>query len=198
MKQIMLMAFIIGLFTMSATTTLTCFCVTPDVPEAFDRASAVFVGEVAEIIEPRTSDEKAPLPGRFFTIKFKVEKSWKGVPSASREISVLSAQGRYGCFAYPPVSKGERYLVYADPAQGDGGKGWSIITTCNRTSPIRFSLQDRRDIDPHEDMKKLDGMVSPSFEFNFRPSLRMRQGELNRYDPRSMHSCGTCAVRLLE
>ena len=160
MKQVIAMAFIIGVFTLSPPATLACFCLTPDVPEAFDRASAVFVGEVMEIIEPRTSDEKAPLPGRFFIIKFKVEKSWKGVAFASREISVLSAQGRHGCFAYPPVSKGGRYLVYADPAygDGDGGKGWSVITICNRTAPIRINLRHWHDIDPYADMKRLDGM----------------------------------------
>src|SRR5258708_40114575 len=54
------------------------YCSIPDFEKALDRANAVFVGEVVEIIEPLTMDESAPLPGHFFTIRFKVERSWKG------------------------------------------------------------------------------------------------------------------------
>jgi len=173
-----LVALIVGIFALSATTTLACSCAMPDVPEALNRANAVFIGEVAEIIEPLTSDEKALPPGRFFTIKFKVEKSWKGVAIASREISVLSAQGRYGCFAYPPVSKGERYLVYAEPAYVDGGSSedWSIITNCTRTSPMRLKLWYEADIDPYEDMKKLDDLLMLSYRFEFKWSWGIKQG----------------------
>ncbi|SRR6266404_2961715 len=138
----------------SVPTVKACYCSVPEVPRALNRASAVFVGEVIEVIDPRTSDEKASPPGRFYTIRFKVEKSWKGV--ASQEIEVLSAQGKYGCFAYPPVSKGERYLVYADPLYFDGAfqKGWLIITTCNRTKLLANASAD---------LKKLEGIKNPFF-----------------------------------
>src|SRR6266849_5357295 len=62
-----------------------CSCLTPEVPEALKQAKAVFLGEVIDIVEPKTSNEAAPLPGRFFTIKFKIQRSWKGIPSGARE-----------------------------------------------------------------------------------------------------------------
>ncbi len=177
MKHLIAAAFIVATFGLSAPTTHACFCLKPGVPGAFDKAKAVFVGEVAEIIEPRTSDEKAPLPGRFFTIKFKIEKSWKGVALAAREISVLSAQGHYGCFAFPPVNKGERYLVYADPAHSNGAedKGWSIITDCNRTSLINSNHDSKNEIDPYFDMRELDAIKASPFNFDFKQPPRARR-----------------------
>jgi hypothetical protein len=165
MKHIIATAFITGMITLFASSTFACFCLIPDVPKAVERASAVFVGEVVDIAEPSTSDEHAPLPGKFFVIKFKVQKSWKGVTSS--EVEILSAQGKYGCFAFPPVRKGEKYLVYADEAYHDGGspKGWLIITTCNRTAPIpesgtrfddRFSPLEFNRKDASEDLKELE------------------------------------------
>ena len=117
MKYTLLLALALACLVVCSQRTYACFCVTPEVPESFKRAKAVFIGAVVDILEPKTSDETAPLPGRFFTIKFKVQRTWKGVPSGTQEFSVLSAQGRYGCFAFPPVTKGEtRYLdgLYID------------------------------------------------------------------------------------
>jgi len=169
MKRTLLAGLFLTTMALFAPSTYACFCVRSEVPEALEFASAVFLGEVVEITEPRTTDETAPLPRRFFTIKFKVERSWKGVAFGSQEISVLSAQGRYGCFAYPPVSKGQKYLVYADAA--DGAPGWSIITICNRTTIVRpgtigyFKFVDL--IDPYDDMKQLDVVTQRSFNFDY-------------------------------
>src|SRR5436853_3403955 len=151
-----------------------CSCLIPDVPEAVKQSSAVFVGEVVDIVAPKTSDEKAPLPGRFFTIKFKVEKSWKG--AAFGEVDVLSAQGRYGCFAFPPVSKGEKYLVYAEQAYDERAlqKNWLFINSCNRTALIpkpderivdRFHNSGFDEKDGTEDLKELEQMSKPTFNF---------------------------------
>src|ERR1700720_516093 len=111
-----------------------CFCVVPDVPDAFERASAVFVGKVTDIIPPRTHDKNGSLTARSYVIKFKVERSWKGV--SSQEVSVLSVQGGFECFSYPAVYIGEKYLVYADPLHSDSvlEKGLLEITICNRTA----------------------------------------------------------------
>lgn len=113
-----------------------CVCAILPVPKAIERASAVFVGEVVDIVGPVTTDNDAPLPGKYYTIKFKVEKSWKGV--TTREMNILSGQAKYSCFDYPPVEKGERYLVYADPIYyyGVDQKDWLRIDTCNRTARI--------------------------------------------------------------
>lgn len=131
----------------------------PEVPKAVEQASAVFIGEVSEIIEPVSKDKKAPT-GHFYVIKFKVEKSWKGV-TFFREISVLSAHGADECFAYPAVHKGEKYLVFADPYYSNGVllKPWSIITSCNRTKLLA---------DAAEDLKKLGSPNMPSMDFRRR------------------------------
>ena len=115
-----------------------CWCPVHDVAEAFDEASAVFAGRVIQIEPPRATDPNADLKDRLFRIRFRVEKSWKRV--SATEIEILSAQGR-DCFAYPPVSKGERYLVYADPPfiNGTFSKDLHMITVCNRTAHLRVN-----------------------------------------------------------
>jgi hypothetical protein len=151
-----------------------CSCLRPEVPGAFKQAKAVFLGEVVDIVEPNTTDETAPLPGRFFTIKFKIQKSWKGIAFGTQEFSVLSAQGHYGCFAFPSVTKGETYLVYADPAYR--AENWSVITICSRSTVLRFGsnpkLLDRDAIDPFSDMKQLDVIAKRVFSLDRARSRR--------------------------
>lgn len=160
----------------SATAAQACWCFAGDVPESFKRANAVFLGEVTDITEPKTTDRDAPLPGWFYTITFAVEKSWKGVSPTARTVTVLSAQGHYGCFAYPPVQKGERYLVYADAPYHDGtqDRAWNIITICTRTARIEFTLR-KRDFDPFEDMKILNAITAlPSFKLDDKATWRWK------------------------
>jgi hypothetical protein len=116
--------------------------VTPEVREAFQAARAVFVGEVTEIVEPRTGNPKAPLIDRLYAIKFKVERSWKG--PTSQEIIVLSDQGRAGCFSWGPFLKGRKYLVYAErrtPA-GTPIRSLAVLFSCNRTALLAGASQD--------------------------------------------------------
>lgn len=156
MKPVLLLVLLLSCLALSAPAARACFCVTQDVPEAFDSARAVFLGEVTELIEPRSADEKAAQSLRLFVIKFKVIRAWKGVGFASQEISVLGTQGRSGCFYSPAVQKGVRYLVFADPADENG---WSILGVCNRTTavpPTKFFAADG--IDPFFDMKRLDAL----------------------------------------
>jgi hypothetical protein len=136
-----------------------CFCVMPEVPEAFEQAKAVFVGEVIEIIEPITVDEKAASPDRFYVVRFKVEKSWKGA-FLSSEIDVLSDQGG-GSFAFPKVAKGERYLVYAEPAfeSGSESRRFLIITNCNRTAMLPASINPSKQRRLHLELDRQDGSV---------------------------------------
>jgi hypothetical protein len=136
--QTILLAFVIAWNTLPASSPL-CFCEVPEVAQAFEQAKAVFVGEVMEIVAPGTSDENSALPNQLYVVRFKVEKSWKGVPFGS-EIDVLSDLGR-GCFFHPKVEAGKRYLVYADPDFDNGGesRGLMIITNCNRTARVTVS-----------------------------------------------------------
>ena len=174
MKPIVLGSFLLAAWALlsspAASAGRACFCGVPDVPKAVERASAVFVGEVVDIVEPVTTDDAATLPGKLFTIKFKVEEAWKGV--TTQEMNILSAQGRYGCFAYPPVEKGEKYLVYADEVYDHGAyrKDWLFISTCNRTARIpvlstsivdRFRVPEFNRNDGTEDLKALDRLLKP-------------------------------------
>jgi hypothetical protein len=168
MMQPILLAFVVTWNAFLASSPL-CFCVVPEVPESFERAKAVFVGEVIEIVEPATSDEEAALADRLYVVRFKVEKSWKGAFFSS-EIDVLSDQGR-GCFAYPKITKGERYLVYADPAfeNGSESRRLLIITSCNRTAILSASVDQSKQRRPHlkldredgsADLEKLDAIIA--------------------------------------
>ena len=176
MKQRILIGLALGCLMVWPLHANACSCISPEVPEAFKSAKAVFLGEVVEILEPKNTNETAPLSDRFFTIKFKIEKSWKGVPFAALEFSVLSAQGHYGCFAFPPVTKGERYLVYADADSGSGN--WSVVTNCSRSTIVRPGLNRRLfnsdEIDPYSDIRQLNAITLRAFSFD---SARSRRRE---------------------
>ena len=176
MKQLVLTSLALACLMVIPLRTNACFCITPDVPAAFKQAKVVFLGEVIDIVDPKNASDAAPIQDRFFNIRFKVEKSWKGIPSGIREFNVLAAQGRYGCFAFPAVNKGERYLVYADPAYG--AERWSVVTICNRTTAIRLGSNPRLTnpdaIDPYADIKMLDAITGRAFTFSNRRTQRGR------------------------
>src|SRR5947209_12033996 len=98
MKKIVLVTFFFGTLLLSAPTNHACSCAVPEIDQSFKRANAVFIGEVTEIIAPKSYDEMAPLSDRLYTVKLKVEKSWKGVKS--HEVSILSDQGTLQCISY--------------------------------------------------------------------------------------------------
>ena len=166
MRRFLFVMFAVGCFSFSSERAYACFCVTPEVPEAFKQANAVFLGEVVDIVEPKIGGT-SKIQDRLFTIKFKVEKFWKGMSPRTREFSVLSAQGGFRCFAFPPMIKGQRYLVYANPAYG--AEHWSVVTSCSRTTVFRFALDPRLmnpdAIDPFADMRMLDAIKGRAFYF---------------------------------
>lgn len=166
MKHLIVVFCISWLFSLSAPSSHACSCVTPEVSKAFREARAVFVGEVIEIVEPHSNDPKAPLTDRLYAIRFKVERSWKGV--TSQEISVLSDQGRAGCFSWGPFRKGNKYLVYAErrtPA-GVAIRNLAVLFSCNRTD-LLGSLS--------EDLKALE-IVSPKTRPNSRQNHHSTNG----------------------
>ena len=124
-----------------------CSCIIPEVPRAYDAAHAVFVGRVSDIIAPSSNDPKAPLAERLYKIKFKVEKSWKGV--SSEEAVILSDQGRAGCFSWGPFLAGERYVVYAERRTPSGAriKLLAVLFKCNRTTPESNAAEDVAGLD---------------------------------------------------
>ena len=158
MKHTFLAAALVGIFALSAPYAYACFCLTPEVRQAFSDASAVFVGEVSEIAEPRTNDPKAPIADRLYAVTLKVEKSFKGV-TFLREIVILSDQGRAGCFSWGLFLKGRKYLVYAEEGFG---KRLAVLFSCNRTASLGNASKD---------LKQLGGWA---FQF-FRPPLRTQE-----------------------
>ena len=99
--------------------------------------------------------------------------------------------------AYPPVQKGERYLVYADAPYHDGSedRAWNIIWLCNRTSRIEFTL-GKREVDLFEDMKLLNAATAAclSFKLDFKTNLALeapgtKSGSLNKQRSNLDDSC---------
>lgn len=132
MKNLIVGSLVACAFGIFAPAAKACFCIRPEVPEAFEKAKAVFAGEVIDVTKPLPQDE---VPSEHFDIvKFKVERSFKGATFVS-ELRVLIADGNERCFPFPPVHKGEKYLVFADPFYRNGVlyQQWSIISSCSPT-----------------------------------------------------------------
>jgi hypothetical protein len=129
---------------LSITSSAPQYCIMPELSESVQRAHAVFAGEVVEIIPPNPEYRDAYLR-QAYTIKFSVEKSWKGAKNL-RHFSVLSDHGANREMAFPVVHLGEKYLVFADPLYFDGvpQKGWSRISLCSRTKLLDDASEDLR------------------------------------------------------
>jgi hypothetical protein len=151
MKHLILTTVVMGIFALFAPDSHACSCVIPEVPQAFNEAHAVFVGEVVEIAKPKTSNPKAPPANRLYRVKFKVEKSWKG--AESQEIIILSDQGRAGCFSWGSFLKGRKYLVYAEETTD---KNLAVLFSCNRTATL---------LNSSDDLKEIEKMSKSSFRF---------------------------------
>jgi hypothetical protein len=155
-KALLLTAGLLAVFAVCATKSYACFCVKAEVPEAYDEAKAVFIGEVTKIVTPRSEDPTALPAERLFTIKFKVEKSWKGagfLDTTIPEISVLSDQGRTGCFSWGPFLEGRKYLVYAIQTEE---KNLAVLFSCSRTASLAQAS---------DDLKELRALQNPFFKF---------------------------------
>ena len=145
-KYLLIAGFVFLAFSLAPPSVYACSCVVPEVPEAFREARSVFVGEVVEIIEPRSGNPKAPLADQLYSIKFKVERSWKGVNAS--QLSVLSDQGRAGCFSWGLFVKGMKYLVYAERrTPGAPVRNLAVLFSCNRTALLASASEDLKLID---------------------------------------------------
>lgn len=146
MRVLVRVLFVVALLTLARTQAYACFCVIPDVPQAVESAEAVFAGFVTDIIEPRTSDPDAPLIDRLYQVKLKIGTSWKG--KLTREITILSAQGRGGCYTWGSFVKGQSYLVYAEqPPAGAPRASLALLFACNRTEVLLKAQQDVKELD---------------------------------------------------
>ena len=118
-------------------------CLIPEVAQGFEQAKAVFIGEVEEIIPPRSDNADGEFFDRAHIVKFKIERSWKGTPFGS--VTVWAIQGDK-IFALPRFSKGERYLVYAEAVMAkEVATDQLLVNACNRTAllPLKAKPQKR-------------------------------------------------------
>ena len=117
MKHLVLVV-TIGIMSITAKATEFCVVITPEFPQAYEAAHAVFIGEVVSISKPLSSDSDASLVDRLHKVTFKVDYSWKGAGFREfglSELVVLSDQGRAGdCGAWGSLSEGRKYLVFAN------------------------------------------------------------------------------------
>jgi hypothetical protein len=171
MRRLLIPLLAVGCIAFCPRPTRACYCIPPEVSESFKRARAVFLGEAIDIIEPKAFNENAPLADRAFTIKFKVLRSWKGVPLGTAEFSILWLTNCYACpacYECPALpSLNERYLVYANPFSGS--ETWSLVTWCSRTMVVRrdpkTGATNSNGIGPSRDMKQLDIITKRAFTF---------------------------------
>lgn len=141
---------VIGLITISLTLFVSAralpapgSCLIPEVAQGFEQAKAVFIGEVEEIIPPRSENADGEFFDRAHLIKFKVERSWKG--ASFGPVTVWAIQGAR-IFALPRISKGERYLVYAEAVtENEVATDQLLVNDCNRTAllPLNAKRQKR-------------------------------------------------------
>ena len=110
------------------------------VKEAYKKSSAVFIGEVIEVIKN---------PNVFFVeVRFKVEKTWNS--ESENEITITTGRGNGDCGYKFEV--GEKYLVYAY-----GDKNNLGTNICRRTS----FLSGNKDIELLNKIKKSKIKSSP-------------------------------------
>lgn len=146
MRVLVRVLLIVGLLTVVRTQAYACFCAIPDVPQAVEASEAVFVGWVTDIIEPRSNDPNAPLIDRLYQVKLKIGTSWKG--KLTREITVLSAQGRGDCYTWGSFLKGQSYLVYAEPPVRGAPRGsLALLFACTRSAMLSKAQNDVKELD---------------------------------------------------
>ncbi len=142
MNKIIFTIFFFAFFTvLSASNVIACSCVPQgsesietQVKEAFTNSTAVFVGEVVEVIEK---------PDAFSVeVKFKVVKSWKN--EFEDTVSITTGRGGGDCGYHFEV--GKKYLIYA------GGDKHNLKTNiCTRTS----AFESNKDVAFLNKMKKM-------------------------------------------
>jgi hypothetical protein len=130
---------ILGLLTITVATaapaTIPCYCVGPPVEKSLQRAASVFMGQVVEVSGPRSVSVGEAVQ-KFYVTKFSVWDQWKG--NRAPEVEVLTELHEDSCVAYPRMTVGERYLVFANPitVKADSPNIQGIVTTCTLTTRV--------------------------------------------------------------
>ena len=169
MKQVLALVLVVTSIGVCASPAQACFCLLPELSDSYKEARSVFLGQTIRIDKPKTLDANASIPERAFTVKFKIIRSWKGVPSATSEFSIQWLTDCYECLALPEMN--EKYLVFADPLRDN--ETWSLVSMCNRTVVVRSDSKPiDPEINPESDMKQLDVITKRVFTFASPPHKR--------------------------
>ena len=149
-----------GIFFMAQVNCLASFVLLSDFSEAYDRADAVFIGEVTEVKKPISSAPSASCADRLYRVTFKVEYSWKGAgfqEFGAPRLVVLSDQGMDGEWvSWGSFSEGSKYLVYAETTVEKD----LVVGVASRTA-LLFKVS--------EDLKELQRMSNPLYGFRVKP-----------------------------
>ena len=94
------------------------------------KSQAVFVGEVTEIIAPKTTSGEEAWTAE---VRFKVLQTWKGITTET--VKVFTANRC--CICGYEFAVGERYLVYAYSSNKDLGTSF-----CTRTKTLSEASKD--------------------------------------------------------
>ena len=113
-----------------------CECVPLSQHKAFERAAAVFVGEVIEIKDSDVSLGRG-LGNYSVAVRFKARQYWKGARAA--EITIHTEQGALSCRTLK-FEVGKTYLVYAD------GKYLVTFAGCSRSQPYGPEVEDLKQL----------------------------------------------------
>ena len=140
MKSWVATIFIVGFLSMCESASGVGYCVVPGVPEAVDRAEALFSGKIVDLVKIR-SNSSPPSSSAEYIVKFEIEHWWKG--TESRELRVLWRPEIFGCAYFPVGEIGERYLVFAESPRSEIVEKDRLleITVLNRTSKITSTTQ---------------------------------------------------------
>ena len=132
MKRVIQVVIIVCVFVLWAPVGYACFCTKPEVQDAYVRARTVFLGEVLEVIPPRGLNPNGEFASSAHSVKFKVEKMWKGF--LWPEITVLTRLD--SCFGLGRrLEKGQKYLVYAESYPSTDALSTELIVGgCTRTT----------------------------------------------------------------
>ena len=115
--------------------------------EELKRSAAVFIGTVIEVLKPRPDEHveggRVVYEDRLYVyVKFRVEKSWKGIGKGALTITVEAEPEAYGC-GYD--FEAGTYLVYADGiGRGKAKRLW--IDCCTRTRRMEEAGGDIREL----------------------------------------------------
>lgn len=110
-----------------------CSCAAPPpVADDVERKTAVFVGTVMDIAEPRKGAVQSSADPR--AVLFEVTRAWKGVETT--QVVVRTARGEESC-GYEGFAVGQEYIVFA---YGDE----ELLKTglCERTKPVGAAAEE--------------------------------------------------------